>query len=193
MSKKQTEINKRVQEIMNETGCKYGTARYREYIERTQGRKVNKRYNEYHTLQEVLNKWNAIDLEITPSDNRFGWDVYVSLKQNNGHEDFIKKYKIELYSTTNVKYGYGNKDCKRKYEYVGCRLNVSKPARKAIYGCILSRLLWLYFKGEIQDGYIIDHKDGNPLNNSLDNLRAIPREDNTKVEFRHVKHWSWDR
>ena len=43
------------------------------------------------------------------------------------------------------------------------------------YGDILfARLKYLTFKGEIPKGYTIDHIDGNPLNNNILNLRAVP-------------------
>ena len=40
---------------------------------------------------------------------------------------------------------------------------------------LLARLKYLTFKGDIPAGYTIDHIDGNPLNNDIRNLRAIPR------------------
>jgi hypothetical protein len=39
---------------------------------------------------------------------------------------------------------------------------------------LLARLKYLTFKGEIPEGYTIDHIDGNTLNNDILNLRAIP-------------------
>ena len=39
---------------------------------------------------------------------------------------------------------------------------------------LLARLKYLTFKGEIPEGYTIDHIDGNTMNNDIRNLRAIP-------------------
>lgn len=37
-----------------------------------------------------------------------------------------------------------------------------------------ARLKYLTFKGDIPKGYVIDHIDGNTLNNDIHNLRAVP-------------------
>lgn len=45
---------------------------------------------------------------------------------------------------------------------------------------LLARLKYLTFKGEIKPGEEIDHIDGNPLNNNIRNLRAVPRAINRR-------------
>ena len=45
---------------------------------------------------------------------------------------------------------------------------------------LLARLKYLTFKGLIPPGYTIDHIDGNPLNNDIRNLRAVPRAINDR-------------
>lgn len=42
----------------------------------------------------------------------------------------------------------------------------------------LHRLLWEAFIGEIPEGYEIDHIDGNPSNNVLQNLRIVTHKEN---------------
>lgn len=41
-------------------------------------------------------------------------------------------------------------------------------------------IAWLLVHGEMPDGYIVDHRDGDGLNNRLLNLRLIPKEENAK-------------
>ena len=44
----------------------------------------------------------------------------------------------------------------------------------------LHRIIYETFIGEIPDGCVIDHKNGNKLDNSLDNLRAVPQRVNAR-------------
>lgn len=42
------------------------------------------------------------------------------------------------------------------------------------------RLLWLQFRGDIPQGYVIDHINNDSLDNRLENLQLITRSENTK-------------
>lgn len=42
----------------------------------------------------------------------------------------------------------------------------------------IHRLVWETFKGEIPEGMVIDHIDGNRSNNSLSNLRLVTQSEN---------------
>ena len=41
------------------------------------------------------------------------------------------------------------------------------------------RLIWILFFGDIPEGYVIDHKDGNHQNNEIFNLRLATRSQNS--------------
>lgn len=41
-------------------------------------------------------------------------------------------------------------------------------------------MVWEAFNGEIPEGYDIDHLDGNPKNNSLNNLEMVTHQENIK-------------
>lgn len=42
------------------------------------------------------------------------------------------------------------------------------------------KLVWTAFKGEVKDGYVIDHIDGDTTNNHISNLQVITRSENAK-------------
>lgn len=46
---------------------------------------------------------------------------------------------------------------------------------------MVHRLVWIENKGEILEGYIIHHKDGNKKNNNIDNLECISRREHTII------------
>ena len=47
--------------------------------------------------------------------------------------------------------------------------------------CYIYRTIYECYNGLIEDGLVIDHIDGCPQNNSLNNLRAVTQSQNTQV------------
>ena len=55
------------------------------------------------------------------------------------------------------------------------------------YGAMKHRLVWIYFNGDIPDGYEIHHgKDNGRINDSLDNLSCMSRTQHHQLEQRFV-------
>ena len=50
--------------------------------------------------------------------------------------------------------------------------------------CLFHRVIWFYFNGEIPEDLVINHKDENKSNNSLDNLELLTRPDNIRYGTR---------
>ena len=56
----------------------------------------------------------------------------------------------------------------------------------------VQRLVYLYFNGDIPEGYDIDHKDNDSLNNLPSNLQAITRKENLMKREKTAKQISKD-
>lgn len=67
---------------------------------------------------------------------------------------------------------------KTKHEY--CNLDRDGYIRVRILGkeYRAHRIIWTMFNGEIPEGLLIDHIDGNVANNSISNLRLATRQQN---------------
>ena len=63
-------------------------------------------------------------------------------------------------------------DCRGGEASVYYRTN-QQPHR----GALLHRLIWEDAHGPIPEGYVVHHRDGNSLNNALDNLELLARGD----------------
>ena len=64
---------------------------------------------------------------------------------------------------------------KTGYKYANIYWGKTKAERSSLR---VHRLVWATFKGTIPEGWVINHKDGNPGNNELDNLECITQAEN---------------
>lgn len=105
-----------------------------------------------------------------------------------------KHYKIKPYSSQEeikslFEYDDGNLIWKKDFKYLphlkgtiagnvdsfGYRIiRIKGKAYKA------HRLIWIYFNGEIPEGFFIDHKDQFKVNNKIDNLRLVTMSENMR-------------
>lgn len=65
---------------------------------------------------------------------------------------------------------------------------VIRPSRDRYEARKVHQIIWEAFNGEIPEGYEVDHKDNNRLNNALDNLQLLTHADN--VEKAWAKLWN---
>lgn len=49
------------------------------------------------------------------------------------------------------------------------------------------RVVWILLKGEIPEGFVINHIDCNKRNNKIDNLEIITQKQNTRKSYRHLQ------
>ena len=57
---------------------------------------------------------------------------------------------------------------------------LSLSGRKIKICLSVHQAIWIFFKGEIPNGYEINHKDGIKTNNNLGNLELVTRSENNK-------------
>lgn len=68
----------------------------------------------------------------------------------------------------------GNIHTDKDKNYTSCTVS---HARKNWF---VARIIWILHNGYLDNGYVIDHIDGNTLNNSLSNLRAVKQVINNR-------------
>lgn len=126
--------------------------------------------NYYHRRKNQENNPNQYDYtpELTKqflTDNNISFNPRTLMFTQNGKDMkvYLQKSNQSIYSDQERLYRYCSyyKDGKQKFIAV-------------------HRLMWLYFKGNIPKGYVIDHINNNSLDNRLENLQLLTRSENTQ-------------
>ena len=110
------------------------------------------------------------------------WRVFRYWRKNNSKEKIHTEISITLACG------------KHKYRPDKYYHKITYSFNRKVINIPLSRFIYVWFKGDIPDGYIIEHIDGNSFNNSPENLQLITVGDNLKRRFEsdeenNVKQW----
>jgi hypothetical protein len=78
---------------------------------------------------------------------------------------------------------------KKYYGISSSKYYMSSPNRNGENkGKYLHREVWKWYFGEIPKGYVVHHRDGDPLNNSIENLECLSAEEHRLKH--HHRHWT---
>lgn len=112
--------------------------------------------------------------------------------QENTTPDFSKLFEVDPSSPTGLKWKdnindgitgrgknlFAGKPAGVKKEITGRSTTLNVLIKRKAY--VVSRIIWELTYGPIPDGYVIDHLDGNPLNNKIENLACKTRAGNMR-------------
>lgn len=130
--------------------------------------------------KEMLDKWK-IRVEIDPNEE-CGYSVYhTAVKAGPSKNGKLIEKKLKV---TTI---YGKHKYAKNLDYYA----VSFCADLKVKTLTLQRLVYVYFKGDIPDGYEIDHKDCDRLNNKLDNLDLLTVKQNRQNKRSQCNQWSY--
>ena len=114
-----------------------------------------------------LEQLGVISIYNTPD----GWKMArLWYRNNSGHKE-LKEISVS--------------EAKRKHKYRPDKVypKFQFSANGIHYSIVLSRAIYVWYKGDIPDGYVIDHIDNNPYNNDPENLKLMTIEDNLNKRF----------
>ena len=133
----------------------------------------------------ALTKQQLIDLgvtDVTKNGKVFknGVECKISILNNKyKHSTKIYRNAVVQFIDKSKKYPIVTKDGYNSYAY-GC-MNIS-----------VARIMFVWFVRDIEYGEQIDHKDDNPLNNTLDNLQVLTQEENLKKKGISRNQYTWN-
>jgi hypothetical protein len=152
----------RLKEKVKELNKKYGNIIFK-------GNEVKNSYCKGLTKAQLI-AWGFTDVVYLP--NLDEWKVLRFWYKNNS------KAKLNTVITPNMAIG------KHKYrpdkEYYKVTFSVRG---EGTYSIPLSRFIYVWFNGDIPDGYVVDHIDNDSYNNAPCNLRILTIEENLAKRF----------
>ena len=113
---------------------------------------------------------------------------YIITKRNKGlpynpHKNHFAGYKWEDYKDID----FTNRCFSKRCGYAGDYYMIKGRSVS------VASIVWMsHYQQDIPQGYIVNHKDENPLNNDIDNLELIPARENTtkRKKTRCVNQWT---
>ena len=110
------------------------------------------------------------------------WHVFRRWRKNNSKEKFDTEISITLACG------------KHKYRPNLYYHKITYSFNRKVINIPLSRFIYVWFKGDIPDGYIIDHINGDSFDNRPENLQLLTVGDNLKRRFEsgeeaQIKQW----
>lgn len=99
------------------------------------------------------------------------WQVLRHWYKNNSKQKFDTKISITLACG------------KHKYRPSKYYQKITFSFKRKVYNIPLSRLIYVWYKGDIQDGLVVDHINNDSFDNRPENLQLLTVEENLKKRF----------
>lgn len=118
--------------------------------------------------KDMLEKWGFTKAELLPGNN---WYVERLWRKNNS-----KTLKHQQISITEAV-------CKHKYSTDKKYLKLTFSTPEGVKSITLSRFIYVWFKGDIEAGEVIDHINNDPYDNRPENLQKLSVGENLAKRF----------
>lgn len=121
--------------------------------------------------KQDLEDMGIVNVTFIPENNE--WIIERDWFRNNSKT--IKDHAVLKVSTIVKEHKYGQTKIYPKVQF---------NCKGKTYAIPLSRFAYAWFIGDIPDGYVIDHIDNDPFNNSIDNLQMLTIEENLAKRYK---------
>lgn len=135
---------------------------------------------DYETALIELHKHTIVNTHKSSRTREMDYEFFNELFYYDETSPSCLKWKKDRTSQVGTKILCANKDVgwkqkeSRTGEYRGWGLKIGR------HGYPVHRIIWLLLSGSLDSALVIDHKDGNPLNNKKENLRLKTQADNCR-------------